>query len=236
MESEQVFAPGSGLLSYETVVAHFGCALSLSPIDCLRQVPATTMKTFIEDASLFFPPVNLDGTQVSDSRVNILDGTFAKIPILIGTNFNEGRVFSAAFGFDIAPSVVNSTAAARQVLSVLLGGDNNALINNVINTALASYTADIVNVPYLFVAQIISTHSSLPTSSGALLIIAQPTSNSPAPARLSPASSSKTASPSGATSSRPSSRRRISSTTREPTTPLRSQRSLARIAPIALAT
>lgn len=165
MESEQVFAPGSGLLSYETVVAHFGCALSLSPIDCLRQVPATTMKTFIEDASLFFPPVNLDGTQVSDSRVNILDGTFTKIPILIGTNLNEGRVFSAAFGFDIAPSVVNSTAAARQVLSVLLGGDNNALINNVINTAVATYTADIVNVPYLFVAQIISMRSSLPTPS-----------------------------------------------------------------------
>lgn len=94
MESEQTGIVGNGLVNYGNVLAHFNC----TNIACLRQVPATDIKNYIETQSLGFPPVANDGTYLNDVRASITTGQFARVPILMGSNLNEARVFLAVAG------------------------------------------------------------------------------------------------------------------------------------------
>lgn len=131
MESEQAFLPGDGTANYKAVLARFGC----TNIDCLRKVPATDIKNFIEPNFLFFPPV-VDGTYTPDVRPSITSGKFAKVPITMGTNLNEFRVFLAIFGFN------NGTAAEQYFF------DYFKLNNTIINSTLATYAAQGYNAAY----------------------------------------------------------------------------------------
>lgn len=107
LESENAVFTGNGLVSYNQVLANFGC----KDITCLRGVDAMAIKTYIEANSLAFPPVNGDGTSVDDVRPSILTKKWANVPTFFGTNLNEGRVFLAVLGLD------NGTAAVDGVLA-----------------------------------------------------------------------------------------------------------------------
>jgi hypothetical protein len=76
-------------------------------------VPATDIKTYIEVNSINFPPVDGDGTSVADIRQRISTGKFADVPIMMGTNLNEVRVFLAVLGLN------NGTAAVDAVFDYL---------------------------------------------------------------------------------------------------------------------
>lgn len=133
MESEQALLIGDGKANYQKVSTHFGC----KTIQCLRQVSATDIKNYILAAGLNFPPVQGDGTSVKDIRSSISSRTFAEVPIMMGTNLNEARVFLAAAGLSNGTAAVNTvlaelglnSTAAQQIISKYAG--------NIVNDALA---------------------------------------------------------------------------------------------------
>jgi carboxylesterase type B len=128
---------GNGPISWEAVLVRFGCAFAASPISCLRQVPATDIKTYIEAYSLAFPPVNGDGTSINDIRPSISSRKFADVPVMMGTNLNEARVFLAILGLN------NGTAAVDTVLSTL--GITDPAVQQSI---FAAYAAEGVEASY----------------------------------------------------------------------------------------
>jgi carboxylesterase 2 len=134
LEYEQAFLIGNGATNYQNVSNHFGC----TTIQCLRNVPATDLKAYIEANSLAFPPVNGDGTGVGDVRPSISFGKFAEVSIMLGINLNEARVFLAVVDKN------NGTAVVDGVLADL-GLNSTAAQQNII----LQYTSDIVNDLYL---------------------------------------------------------------------------------------
>lgn len=133
LESQQAGLLQTGPIGYDAVLAKFSCDAAPSPIDCLRQVPATSIKSFIESESLFFPPVNNDGTQSNDVRDSIRSKNFANVPFFLGTNSDEFSVFLAGFG------LTGGTQLVDKVLDIFAPNDT-ALQHSII----AQYPADIV--------------------------------------------------------------------------------------------
>jgi len=61
---------------------------------CVRAATASQIKDTIEKARISFAPQEDGVTHVQDVRANIAAGKTAKVPIIIGTNQNEGTPFS----------------------------------------------------------------------------------------------------------------------------------------------
>ncbi|GKT48724.1 cocaine esterase [Colletotrichum spaethianum] len=130
MQSQQSLLIGSGSDSYKKVLQQFKCQSESSPIACLRKVPAADIKAYIESAALVFPPVNGDGTSVSDVRGSITSKKWPKIPVLIGTTLNEARVFLAVETAGDGTSAMDATMSKIGVTST-----------NTKNSILAQYSA-----------------------------------------------------------------------------------------------
>jgi carboxylesterase type B len=62
-------------------------------LTCLKRTPATKLKTIIETNKLSFNPTTDNYTLVSKPYLKRHEGKVASIPILIGSNAQEGRVF-----------------------------------------------------------------------------------------------------------------------------------------------
>jgi carboxylesterase type B len=60
---------------------------------CLKQVPATKLKAIIESKALSFNPTTDNYTLVERPYLKRHEGKIASVPILIGSNAQEGRVF-----------------------------------------------------------------------------------------------------------------------------------------------
>lgn len=74
-----------------------GC--SATDLACMRAIPATTIKDKIERLALNFSPVPDNVTFATYPRTqrklsNMLDPKIARVPILIGSNAQEGRLYS----------------------------------------------------------------------------------------------------------------------------------------------
>ena len=91
MESEAKFLSGNSTANWLTVVEHFNCTTAKSPTQCMRSVNALDIKRFIETEVLNFSPVYNNVTATTDVRPFILSKEFAQVPILLGTNAQEGR-------------------------------------------------------------------------------------------------------------------------------------------------
>lgn len=76
------------------MVEKVGCADAPSHIECARGVKATTIKEVIERNALSFPPVQDDVTLSSEAAERRERNEIADVPILAGTNANEGRIFN----------------------------------------------------------------------------------------------------------------------------------------------
>jgi carboxylesterase 2 len=123
LESEQSLIPGNGLLNFKQVLLNFKCPDTA----CLRTIPAADIKAYIEKESLGFPPINGDGTSTSDVRPSITSGKWPKIPVMLGTNLNEARVFLAVAGLNDGPSAlkyafdqfnITSTALQNSIIAM----------------------------------------------------------------------------------------------------------------------
>lgn len=104
LESEAVGLTGTGSAAWSYLVSATNCTNTTSPLACVRGVPAVTIKSIIEHAALEFPPSVDNVTESGDPVLGITNGTFARVPIMLGTVSQEGRIFAAADG-------LNSTAA-----------------------------------------------------------------------------------------------------------------------------
>jgi carboxylesterase type B len=133
LQSQQATTtPATGQANYNQTLSHFGCV----NIDCLRRVPALDLKAYIEDEGLAFAPVEDPATFRNDVRPAIRSGSFADVPILMGTNLNEVRVFLGVLG------LTNGADAVGQVLSALQLNDTLG------QTLIAEYTANGVDDLY----------------------------------------------------------------------------------------
>lgn len=92
MQSEATVT-GTGLTSWNALLANLSCTTAASPLDCVRAVPATTLQSIIEHNALLFDPAIDNITNSGNVAAQIDAGTFAKVPFVIGTNSQEGRVF-----------------------------------------------------------------------------------------------------------------------------------------------
>jgi para-nitrobenzyl esterase len=79
----------------KTFAAKAGCASNTAA--CLRRLPVSTILAD-EDPSGYTPDV--DGTVLTQSvKTALSDGQFSRVPVVIGTNHDEYRLFVAAFQF-----------------------------------------------------------------------------------------------------------------------------------------
>lgn len=107
-----------------------GSALNCGSVDnylkCISKAPAATIKTIIERDALLFWPHYDNKTLVSDPSQRRISGNVARIPILSGTNADEGRFIAygqtnltayleTAFGPGLDPDFVASIEAAYPV-------------------------------------------------------------------------------------------------------------------------
>ncbi|KAH6981253.1 putative neuroligin [Ilyonectria sp. MPI-CAGE-AT-0026] len=84
---------------YDTVVKAVGCDSEADKLACLRKVPFNELNATITKISGGFYPV-VDGDLVPDLSSTLLaNGNFTKTPILLGTNTDEGTLFT---GTDIS--------------------------------------------------------------------------------------------------------------------------------------
>jgi carboxylesterase 2 len=107
MESQQAMMPFNGLSEWNRGIRNLGCSNDTSPLACMRKLPASEIKISIENNLQFFPPVHEDGTSTKDVRESIMSGKFAKVPILMGTNANEMRVFLSLMGLHNSAELVD---------------------------------------------------------------------------------------------------------------------------------
>jgi carboxylesterase type B len=91
MESEASGA-SDGHVSYHKLAAALGCTQP-GQLACMRAAPAKKIKNIIEHQEYSFGPVPDGKTMVQDVRPNIKNGIAAKIPIILGTNKDEGSAF-----------------------------------------------------------------------------------------------------------------------------------------------
>jgi len=79
--------------SWPRLIAALNCTTD-DDIACARAVPATTLKDIIEHAALPFRPTFDNYTQLQNAEVVRRAGQIAKVPIITGTNANEGILFT----------------------------------------------------------------------------------------------------------------------------------------------
>jgi carboxylesterase type B len=154
MESQAAFIPGVPAISFLKTVNEFGCASADSSIDCLRKVPAEQLRDYITENNVFFPPEDDGLTYTSDVRPSIRNKEFADVPVLIGTNADEGRVFAAAFG------LANASSTVGDVIDLLF--PDNPIVGNAV---AALYRPVFTDVYHFASAVITSLIFTCPTSS-----------------------------------------------------------------------
>ncbi|KAI0125499.1 carboxylesterase [Xylariales sp. AK1849] len=130
--------------TFDNIVRNTSCASTVGTPDaitCLRDAPFEEVNKAINVTGLLFPPV-LDGDFIADYPANQLsNGNFLQIPILIGTNTDEGT----AFGNDRGP---NGTAV--QTDAEFADAVRSILSTNVTTSAGKSVEELMDEVQYLY--------------------------------------------------------------------------------------
>jgi carboxylesterase type B len=80
---------------YDNTAIALGCANATEPLDCLHAVPFADINLYFNKTwnRYFCPQPDNDFIQVS-TLDRLVNGTFTRVPILIGTNSDEGTAFA----------------------------------------------------------------------------------------------------------------------------------------------
>lgn len=101
MESGQItFYPNNPnpTAPWDNMVAKLNCSSASDVLSCVRRIPASEIKSVIEEAGNFaFGPVRDNITFISHAGVARQQRKVAQVPILIGNNFQEGRLFVGGY-------------------------------------------------------------------------------------------------------------------------------------------
>ncbi len=87
----------NGTAAWESLVAGLNCTSSESPLACVRAASAVTIKDIIERQALSFSPVTDNVTQLADPKGARAQGNIARVPLLTGTNAQEGTIFTLGY-------------------------------------------------------------------------------------------------------------------------------------------
>jgi acetylcholinesterase len=103
--------------SWLSLVSLLNCSTSPHTDDlaCVRAAPATTIQNIIEEAALSFQPVVDNITLVGNPDAARTAGNVARVPILTGTNGQEGRIFE--FGQTNLSAYIQTTFGAVPALA-----------------------------------------------------------------------------------------------------------------------
>lgn len=146
MESQAEVIFSDANTSWQKLVTRLNCSTASSQLACMRSKPATTIKDTIEMHRINFPPIVDHITYVSDVSPMITSKTFANVSFMIGTNANEGRIFSYDIG--LGPEPLGSANVTSFLETTFPGQlELQALI-------AASYAIE--EAPYLVVSDILT--------------------------------------------------------------------------------
>jgi para-nitrobenzyl esterase len=146
--------------SGDAIVSALGCAESsdAASVACLRSTPAAailaeqsniTSAASLTSLAAFFP--NVDGVLIPQQPIlSLALGAYNHVPIIEGTNHDEGRLF-VALGFDLNPQVGAITAAEypiaiEGVASALVTESSGLLATSATTAASGSSNAAEVNL------------------------------------------------------------------------------------------
>lgn len=90
------------------MASHFNCSAAISTLACLRAIPATSIKRYIEANEIDFAPIDGDGTHTKNIHDSITTGRYAHVPIIMGSNANEGTVFLSILGLNNGTRIVEA--------------------------------------------------------------------------------------------------------------------------------
>ncbi|CAN9220242.1 unnamed protein product [Alternaria alternata] len=136
--SYRVALQTSSVPAWNNLTATLGCpGTHESNLTCVRAANATTVRNIINQNSLVFNPIADNTTLVSNPAARRLSGDIAHIPVLGGTNAQEGRVFQvgqtnltaylqATFGI-LAPALIPKIEAAYPIGSNGLTNDYDVI-------------------------------------------------------------------------------------------------------------
>ena len=83
---------------YNNITQLVGCGLSANKLECLRGVPFEDLNNAINTTAGTYRPV-VDGDFITDySSLLLARGNFTKVPFLLGTNADEGTLFTSPSG------------------------------------------------------------------------------------------------------------------------------------------
>lgn len=115
MESEAALVDADATLSWNELASKLNCTTAASKLACVRSKPATSIQNIIDANEISFPPIADGVTHVSNVAPSITKKTFANVPFMIGTNANEGRIFSYIIGVEPL-SAANITGYLETIL------------------------------------------------------------------------------------------------------------------------
>ncbi|KAJ8119073.1 hypothetical protein OPT61_g59 [Boeremia exigua] len=123
--SYRAAAPMSSVPAWNNLTASLSCpGAYASNLTCVRAANATEVKRVIEVNSLIFNPTPDNVTLFQNPAARRLGGNISSVPVLIGSNSQEGRVFAvgqtnfSAFlqtTFGAAPALIPAIAAAYPI-------------------------------------------------------------------------------------------------------------------------
>ncbi|KAF2029590.1 alpha/beta-hydrolase, partial [Setomelanomma holmii] len=128
----------SSVPAWNNLTAQLGCPGTYSSnLTCVRAANGTTIQNIINVNSLIFNPVADNVTLVANPAARRLSGDIARVPVLGGTNAQEGRVFTigqnnvsaflqANFGGTAAAALIPAIAAAYPIGSAGISNDYDA--------------------------------------------------------------------------------------------------------------
>ena len=94
MGSEGALAEPYPSAAWEELVALVNCTTAISQLACVRKIPATRIQNVIEANVINFLPA-FDGVTAVSNVLPLFDtGRVAKVPMMTGTNANDGTVFA----------------------------------------------------------------------------------------------------------------------------------------------
>ncbi|KAH8788755.1 Alpha/Beta hydrolase protein [Diaporthe sp. PMI_573] len=158
---------------YSLLVSNTSCASTTNTsasLECLRSLPFDEINTALNGTEAAPWPPMLDGDFIADFPVNQLsDGRFPKIPILIGTNTDEGSAFGQGKGPN--GTGVNTDDEMRAAVEAILGPDaptqTGKSLDQLVDEALALYPdIQAVGVPSLEKFPVIEPGDSIATALG----------------------------------------------------------------------
>lgn len=79
--------------AWSTLISQLNCTTD-DDLECARSAPASTLKSIIEHGAISFRPAQDNYTQLQYPETARKAGNIAKVPIMTGTNGNEGILFT----------------------------------------------------------------------------------------------------------------------------------------------